>query len=87
VNDQGLTGEVISGTGDQINSNIEKKNLDDADKVPEAKGHDRYAKHVRKQQSEFDENSGQVKAGHDVETAPGEELLTQDELLRKRNAV
>jgi hypothetical protein len=32
-------------------------------------------------------NSGQVKAGHDVETAPGEELLTQDELLRKRNAV
>ena len=55
MNDQGLTGEVISGTGDQINSNIEKKNLDDADKVPEAKGHDRYAKHVRKQQSEFDE--------------------------------
>lgn len=86
VNDQGSTGEVISGTGDQINSNIEKKNLDDADKVPQAKGHDQYAKHVAKQQSEFDENSGRVKAGHDVEAAPGEELLTQDELLKKRGA-
>ncbi|KAF3044076.1 hypothetical protein E8E12_009030 [Didymella heteroderae] len=86
VNDQGPTGEVISGRGDQINSNIEKKNLDDADKVPEAKGHDRYAKHVRKQQSDFDENSGQVKASHGVEAAPGEELLTQDELLKKRGA-
>lgn len=81
VNDQGVTGEVISGTGDQINTNIEKKNLDDADKVPEAKGHDQYAKHVRKEKSEFDQG-----AGHDVEAAPGEELLTQDELLKKRNA-
>ncbi|KAJ4410889.1 hypothetical protein N0V91_001818 [Didymella pomorum] len=86
VNDEGSTGEVISGTGDQINSNIEKKNLDGADRVPEAKGHDQYAKHVRKQQSEFDESSGQVKARHDVEAAPGEELLTQDELLKKRGA-
>jgi hypothetical protein len=86
VNDQGPTGEVISGTGDQINSNIEKKNLDDADKVPQAKGHDQYAKHVAKQQSEFDENSGRVRASHDVEAAPGEELLTQDELLKKRGA-
>ena len=86
VNDQGSTGEVISGTGDQISSNIEKKNLDDADKVPEAKGHDEYVKHVRKQQSEFDENTGQVKAGHDVEAAPGEELLTQGGLLKKRGA-
>ncbi|KAF2994517.1 hypothetical protein E8E13_003009 [Curvularia kusanoi] len=88
VEDQGSTGEVLSGTGDQITSNIEKKNLDDADKVPQAKGHDRYAKHVRKQQSEFDGNSGFVHEGHDVQRAPveEEELLTQDELLEKRGA-
>lgn len=86
VNDQGSTGEVISGRRDQIFSNSEKKKLDDANKVPEAKVHDQYAMHVAKQQSEFDGKSGRVEADHDVQDAPGEELLTQDELLKKRGA-
>jgi hypothetical protein len=85
VEDQGVTGEIISGTGDQTNSNIEKKNLDDADNVPQAKGDGRYAKHVRHQKNEFDT---QVHAGHDVQRAPveEEELMTKDELLEKRGA-
>ncbi|KZM25844.1 structural constituent of cytoskeleton [Ascochyta rabiei] len=63
LEDMAAEGTTIPGdAGKQrlISSNIEKKNLDDADKVPEAKGHDQYVKHVRKQQSEFDENSGRV---------------------------
>lgn len=85
VEDQGVTGEIISGTGDQISSNIEKKNLDDADNVPQAKGDGRYAKHVRHQKSEFDT---QAHAGHNVQRAPveEEELMTQDGLLEKRGA-
>jgi hypothetical protein len=50
------------------------------------KGHDQYAKHVRKQQNEFDGNSGRTHAGCDVQAAPGEEELTQGELLKKRGA-
>ncbi|KAG9203935.1 hypothetical protein G6514_002096 [Epicoccum nigrum] len=85
VEDQSVTGEIISGTRDQTNSNMEKQNLDDADNVPQAKGDGRYAKHVRHQKNEFDT---QVHAGHDVQRAPveEEELMTQDELLEKRGA-
>lgn len=86
VNDQGPNGEVNSGTGNQINSNVEKKNLDDTYKVSQAQGHDRYARHVHQEQSESDENFGQTKARQNVEAAPGEGLLTQDELLKKIGA-
>ena len=54
VEDQGVTGEIISGTGDQINPNTAKKNLDATDNVLRAKGDGRYAKQVRNQKSEFD---------------------------------
>lgn len=82
VNDTGVTGEVITGTGDAITSNIEKKNLDDAG-GPYAKGHDRYAKHIR-QDNPFNRNVGSGE--HDVQPAPGEEELGQDALLDKRGA-
>lgn len=49
--DQGQTGEVITGTGDQLPSSVEKKNLDDAGMDPRAKGHDRYAKHAKQKDS------------------------------------
>ncbi|KAH7398293.1 hypothetical protein BKA66DRAFT_545897 [Pyrenochaeta sp. MPI-SDFR-AT-0127] len=84
VNDRGQTGEVISGTGDQITSNIEKKNLDDANFDPRAKGHDRYAKHARQDNPLGSSKHGAV--SHDVDAAPGEEELGQDELLDKRGA-
>lgn len=84
VNDRGQTGEILTGTGDQLSSNIEKKNLDDANFDPKAKGHERYAKHARQ-----DNPMDSLKHGagsHDVEAAPGEELETQDALLDKRGA-
>ncbi|KAF2659200.1 hypothetical protein K491DRAFT_689555 [Lophiostoma macrostomum CBS 122681] len=82
VADRGQTGEIITGTGDQLTSNIEKKNLDDAYLDPKAKGHARYAKHAR-QDNEFDKLA---KAGHDVESAPGEEEVGQEDLLDRRGA-
>jgi hypothetical protein len=84
VNDRGQTAEVISGTGDQITSNIEKKNLDDANFDPRAKGHVQYAKHARQ-----DNPMDSLKHGagsHDVEAAPGEEEESQEALLNKRGA-
>lgn len=84
VNDRGQTGEILTGTGDQMNSSIEKKNLDDANLDPRAKGHDQYAKHARQ-----DNPHDSLKHGagsHDVEAAPGEEDLGQDTLLNKRRA-
>jgi len=84
VNDRGQTGEILSGTGDQLSSNLEKKNLDDANFDPRAKGHDQYAKHAR-QDNPYD--SLKHGAGsHGVEAAPGEEEETQDALLEKRGA-
>lgn len=84
VNDRGQTGEILSGTGDQLSSNLEKKNLDDANFEPNAKGHDRHAKHARQ-----DNPLDSLKHGagsHDVEVAPDEELETQGALLEKRGA-
>lgn len=84
MNDRGQTGEILTAAGDQITSNVEKKNLDDANFDPRAKGHDRYAKHAR-QENPLD--SSKHGAGtHDVEAAPGEEELGQEELLDRRGA-
>ncbi|CAO2654779.1 Nn.00g115120.m01.CDS01 [Neocucurbitaria sp. VM-36] len=84
VNDRGQTGEILTGTGDSISSNVEKKNLDDANFDPRAKGHDQYAKHAR--QDNPYESLKHGSASHDVDAAPGEEELGQDELLSKRGA-
>ncbi|KAI8942594.1 hypothetical protein NX059_000651 [Plenodomus lindquistii] len=84
VNDRGQTGEILTGTGDQLSSNIEKKNLDDANFDDKAKGHDRYAKHARQDNPLDSDKHGA--SSHDVEAAPGEELLSQNELLEKRGA-
>jgi hypothetical protein len=84
VNDRGQTGEVMTGTGDVLPSSVEKKNLDDANFDPRAKGHDQYAKHARQ-----DNPMNSLKHGagsHDVEAAPGEEEEGQDALLNKRGA-
>ncbi|KAF2129648.1 hypothetical protein P153DRAFT_396903 [Dothidotthia symphoricarpi CBS 119687] len=86
VNDPGQTGEVLTGTGDQMNSSIEKKNLDDANYEPGAKGHDRDAKHAINRKDNPHDSSKHGASSHDVEAAPGEEELGQDELLEKRGA-
>ncbi|USP76018.1 hypothetical protein yc1106_03292 [Curvularia clavata] len=84
VNDRGHTGEVISGTGDQMTSNIEKKNIDDAYVDPGAKGHVQYFKHA-KQDNPMD--SLKYGAGdHGVQRAPGEEEDSEEALLDRRGA-
>lgn len=80
--DRGFTGEVTTGTGDQLPSNIEKKRLDDADLDPKSKGHAQYYKHAR----QTDEFETMARKGHDVEGAPGEEELGQEDLLDRRGA-
>lgn len=82
VNDRGQTAEVITGIGDQVTSNVEKKNLDDTNFDPGAKGNVRYAKH-----SKHDNPFTSLKTGagdHNVEAAPGEEEDSQETLLKKR---
>lgn len=86
VNDPGQTGEVLTGTGDQLNSNVEKKNLDDANKEPGAKGHDRGAKHALNRTDNPLDSLKHGAGSHNVEAAPGEEQLSQNELLEKRGA-
>ncbi|KAF2188192.1 hypothetical protein K469DRAFT_703660 [Zopfia rhizophila CBS 207.26] len=80
--DRGTTGEVTTGIGDQLPSNVEKKNLDDAGYDPRAKGHVQYAKHA-KQKDPF---AKMAHGDHGVEPAPGEEDLDQEELVQRRGA-
>ncbi|KAJ4351794.1 uncharacterized protein N0V89_007138 [Didymosphaeria variabile] len=80
--DQGVTGEILTGTGDQMSSNVEKKSFDDAPFDSRAKGSDQYYKHAR-QGNDFDKFA---KAGHGVQAASGEEEDTQDALLDRRGA-
>ncbi|KAF2032680.1 hypothetical protein EK21DRAFT_109750 [Setomelanomma holmii] len=84
VNDRGQTAEILTGTRDQLTSNVEKKNLDDAGFDPKAKGHDKYAKHARQDNSLDSLRHGA--GSHDVEAAPEEELDSQDALLDRRGA-
>lgn len=84
VNDRGQTAEIITDTGDQLTSSVEKKNLDDAGFDPRSKGHDQYAKHAR-QDNPLD-SSRHGATSHDVEAAPGEEEIRQEGLLEKRGA-
>ncbi|KAF2708923.1 hypothetical protein K504DRAFT_468147 [Pleomassaria siparia CBS 279.74] len=82
TNDRGVTGEVHTGTGDELPSSVEKKNMDDAGLDPRAKGSDRYMKHARQK-----DGFGLMAQGdHDVGEAPGEEGMGQDDLLDKRGA-
>ena len=82
VHDRGQTAEVITGTGDQMTSNVEKKNLDDTNFDPGAKGNVRYAKYA-KHDNPFSSLATGAK-DHNVEPAPGEEEDSQETLLNKR---
>jgi len=75
--DIGATGEVISGTGDQLSAQIESKNLHFGANDPLAKGHDRYDKHARQKESDFERYAG---AGAGADVPPGEEELNQDQV-------
>ena len=75
--DSGTTSSVMTGTGDSIDSSIEKKRMDDAGLYPGAKGHDQRAK-LAKKGNLYD---SLAQGGHGVQAAPGEEDLSQEELL------
>lgn len=80
--DVGATGEVITGTGDQLPAVVESKRLHVGAGDPRAKGHDRYEKHARQNESEIERLQGQ---GPDVEAAPGEERDTQDQIRERKD--
>lgn len=78
--DLGATGEVITGTGDQLPTTVESKRMHFGANEPQSKGHDRYEKHS-KQRTQFDKFAGE---GAEVDAAPGEEGDGQDEIRDKR---
>lgn len=73
--DMGATGEIITGTGDQLPAQVESKNLHFGANDPLAKGHDRADKHMRQNESDFERYAGE---GAEVDKAPGEEEDSQD---------
>ncbi|PNS18962.1 hypothetical protein CAC42_6057 [Sphaceloma murrayae] len=68
--DMGATGEVMTGTGDELPAQIESKRLHFGANDPLSKGHDRYDKHSRQKESDLERYA---KEGAEVEGVPGEE--------------
>jgi len=52
MRDMGATGEVETGTGDQMPANVESKRLHFGANDSQSKGHDRYEKHSKQKQVE-----------------------------------
>jgi len=76
VRDMGATGEVETGTGDQLPAQAESKRLHYGANDPLSKGHDRYDKHSRQKESDLERYANE---GPNVDLAPGEERLAQRE--------
>jgi len=79
--DIGATGEVITGTGDQLPAQIESKRLHFSPNNPSAKGHDRAEKHANLNRSQVDRFAGE---GSTVDPVPGEDEDDQDVLRDSR---
>jgi len=76
--DDGATGEVVSGTGDQLPAGVERKRLGAEESGgPAAKGHSRDGKALGNRGERFDELASE---GPEADAAPGEEELEQDEV-------
>ncbi len=78
--DTGVTGEVVTGTGDQLPAEVETKRLHVGASNPAAKGHDRVEKHATSQ-SGVDRLAGE---GVEVDAVPGEEEDSQDTIREKK---
>lgn len=72
--DRSTTGEIITGTGDQLNSSTETKRLHEGANNPLAKGHDRYDKHARGD-SEFVTGAEEGMPGVAPDVSQGEDVL------------
>ena len=81
--DMGTTGEVITGTGDQLPAAAESKRMHFGANNPLAKGHDRYDKHARQKESDLERYAGE---GAGVDVPPGEEGLSADEIRDSKGA-
>jgi hypothetical protein len=80
--DTGVTGEVISGTGDQMPPGVESKRLGMQDAGgPAAKGHPRDGKAVGDKGSMVERAAVE---GAEVEPAPGEEEDSQDAIRDRK---
>jgi hypothetical protein len=77
----GATGEVITGTGDQLPAQVESKRMHFGANEPLAKGHDRYHKHHKQNESDLERFAGE---GAEVDEAPGEEREDQDTIRSKK---
>lgn len=78
VRDMGATGEVETGTGDQLPATVESKRLHFGANNPLAKGHDRYDKHARQNESDLERYANE---------GPGVDLQPSEDKLAGRNDV
>ena len=79
--DISATGEVITGTGDQLSAQVESKRLHFGANDPLAKGHDRYDKHARQNESDLERYAGE---GAEVDVPPGQEGEDQDTIRARQ---
>ncbi|KAI9677032.1 MAG: hypothetical protein M1817_006871 [Caeruleum heppii] len=79
--DVGQTGEVLTGTGDQLPASVESKRLNVGAEGPLSKGHPRYEKHVRQKESDVERLAGE---GAGVDDVPGEEELEGEEQRERK---
>lgn len=84
VKDTGETGEVITGTGDQLPAGVESKRLGQGEAGgPAAKGNLRDARGDVKSGSEIERFASE---GAEADPAPGEEEEDQD-VIRERKGI
>jgi hypothetical protein len=81
--DISASGEVITGTGDQLPAQIESKRLHFGPNEPLAKGHDRYDKHRKQKESDLERYAVE---GAEVDAAPGEEEDNMDDVRARKGA-
>ncbi|MCJ1308140.1 hypothetical protein MMC25_001792 [Agyrium rufum] len=73
--DISATGEVMTGTGDQLPAQVESKRMHFGANNPLAKGHDRYDKHTRQKESDFERYAVD---GAAMDEVPGQEDLSRE---------
>ncbi|KUJ14364.1 uncharacterized protein LY89DRAFT_686844 [Mollisia scopiformis] len=78
VRDMGATGEVETGTGDQLPGAVESKRLHYGANEPLSKGHDRYDKHSRQKESDLERYA---EPGPGVDLQPSEDGIARNENL------
>jgi len=72
VRNMGATGEVETGTGDQLPAPVETKRLHCGANAPLSKGHDRYDKHLRQKESDLERYASE---GSGVDLQPSEDRI------------